>query len=498
MKNPLLDKLRAGRCIGAVWTALGSPTIAELMVLGEPDCIVFDLQHGLWTRPNLEYAIGMTRDRTVPLCRVQDDSYSAIGSALDAGAAGVIVPVVESAEQASLIVAAAKYPPEGRRSCGGIRPVLDAKAQVPAANAGILVCAMIETAAGVENAAEIAAVPGIDMIFIGPFDLALSLQTFPDFGPKHQAAVDTVKTACKSAKKPCGIFTPYASMAADRRAQGFQMVALTYDQDLVQAPSKAAIKLFSGTSGNDLIQDATALVTGCSRGIGPKIAEALLHAGAAKVYCAARNIDDLGDLITTDPGRLIPRQLDITSADQVAAAAKQCEDVTLLINNAGVNFNTPLFAIDETANARHEMEVNYFGTLAMCRAFQPVLKRNGGGAIVNMLSILAKVNLPLMGSLCASKAAALSMTQALRAELKGQGTHVMAVLPGAVDTEMTKDFQGPKIPPRLVAEAIVDGLKHRMEEVYPGDMGAGVAYGLSSDAKAVEHEFANYLPERRL
>jgi short-subunit dehydrogenase len=174
------------------------------------------------------------------------------------------------------------------------------------------------------------------------------------------------------------------------------------------------------------------------------------------------------------------------------------KDVTLLINNAGVNFNTPLMAIESMDNARREMEVNYFGTLAMCRAFQPILKANGGGAIVTMLSILSYVNLPLMGSLCASKAALLSLTQALRAELKAQGTHVMGVAPGAVDTDMTAGVNVPKIQPSYVAAAIVDGLRRRADEIYPGDMAAGVFYGLSGDPKAVEREFANYLPAARV
>ena len=132
-----------------MWVSLGSPTIAELMVQEGCDAILFDLQHGLWTRPTLEAAIGMTRGKAVPLVRPQDDSYFAIGNALDSGALGLIVPMVESAEQAKRIVAAAKYPPEGRRSFGGIRPALDWKQVVPKTNAAIFVAVMIETKAGV-------------------------------------------------------------------------------------------------------------------------------------------------------------------------------------------------------------------------------------------------------------------------------------------------------------------------------------------------------------
>ncbi|MGH6891764.1 MAG: SDR family oxidoreductase [Dongiaceae bacterium] len=498
MKNPILDKLRAGGSVGAMWTTLGSPIVAELMVEEGADALVFDLQHGLWTRPTLEAAIGMTRTKATPLVRTQDDSYFGIGSALDSGALGIIVPVVESAAQAARIVAAAKYPPQGRRSSGGIRSVIDAKAMVPKTNDAIFVAAMIETVAGVENAAAIAAVPGIDMLFIGPFDLSLSTGTFPDFGPRHEAAVQSVLQAAHKAGKSCGLFTLGETMAADRRRQGFQLAVLAYDQDLVQTPCKAAIRRFAEAPGKDLVAGSVALITGCNRGIGPETVRALLKAGAKKIYVGARRPDALKSLIAEAPDRLQALEIDVTRPEQIAAAAKMARDATLLVNNAGVNFNTPLVAIEGTDNARREMEVNYFGTLAMCRAFQPILKANGGGAIVNMLSILSHVNLPLMGSLCASKAALLSLTQAVRAELKAQGTHVMGVLPGAVDTDMTKGVEVPKIQPAYVAAAIVDGLRRRADEIYPGDMAAGVAYGLSGNPKAVEREFSNYLPAARV
>lgn len=498
MENPVLTKLRAGGCVGAMWASLGSPTIAELMVQQGCDAILFDLQHGLWTRPTLEAGIAAVRGKAVPLVRPQDDSFPAIGSALDAGALGLIVPMVESVEQARRIVMAAKYPPEGRRSFGGIRPAIDWKKKVPKTNAAIFVAAMIETRKGLENAAEIAAVPGIDMLFIGPSDLSLAMGTFPDFGPDHEAAMQSILQAARKSGKTCGLFTPNVTLAADRRLQGFQLVVLTYDQDLVETPSKAAIRRFSDAPGKSLVEGAVALVTGCNRGIGPETVRALLKGGAKKIYVSARKLDALKGLLAEAPDKLHPIALDITSKEQIAAAARAAKEVTLLVNNGGINFNTPLFAIESSDNARREMEVNYFGTLAMCRAFQPILKANGGGAIVNMLSILSHVNLPLMGSLCASKAALYSLTQALRAELKAQGTHVMGVLPGAVDTDMTAGVNVPKIQPPYVAAAIVDGLKRRAEEIYPGDMAAGVFYGLSGDPKAVEHEFANYLPEARV
>ena len=245
------------------------------------------------------------------------------------------------------------------------------------------------------------------------------------------------------------------------------------------------------------VKDCVALVTGANRGIGEQFVKALRAAGAKRIYAGARDAKSLS-VAPADRDVVVPIAIDVTREADIAAAAARCRDVTLLVNNAGVNFNTPLMGIPSLANARTEIETNYFGTLGMCRAFHPILKANGGGAIVNMLSILSLVNLPLMGSLCASKAALWSLTQALRAELKAQGTHVMGVLPGAVDTDMTAGVNVPKVQPGVIADAIVQGLKSRADEIFPGDMGAGVAFGLGGDPKAVEREFANYLPAARV
>ena len=145
----------------------------------------------------------------------------------------------------------------------------------------------------------------------------------------------------------------------------------------------------------------------------------------------------------------------------------------VLINNAGVNRTRGLIAASDLDSAREEMETNYFGTLSMCRAFAPVLKTNGGGCIVNLLSILSRVALPLMGSLCASKAAALRLTEGVRAELSAQNTLVIAVMPGAVDTDMSKDFPPPKMPPEEVAQAALEAIKTGTEESYPGEKAFG-------------------------
>lgn len=240
------------------------------------------------------------------------------------------------------------------------------------------------------------------------------------------------------------------------------------------------------------VEEATVLVTGTNRGIGRCLVDALYDGGAKKIYAGARDVAKLGDLATKDPDRIEAVTLDITNADQVAGAAVACGDITLLINNAGINFNRPLIGAASVDNARAEVETNYIGTLTMCRAFAPVLAANGGGMIVNILSILARVSIPAIGSLCASKAASWLMTQGVRAELAAQGTHVMAVLPGSVDTDMTP---GGESKPEDIAAQVLQAIRDDAEDLYPGDMAQGVSAGLAKDRKAVEKEFAAYLPQ---
>ena len=242
------------------------------------------------------------------------------------------------------------------------------------------------------------------------------------------------------------------------------------------------------------IKGSVALVTGANRGIGRSFVEALLARGAAKIYASARRPERLADLAERHKGIVVSLKLDITQPADISTAARQCRDVQLLVNNAGINLQAGLIAANDLAAARAEMETNYFGPLAMCRAFAPILAANGGGAVVNMLSILARVNLPMYGSLCASKAAALSLTQGVRGELAKQGTLVVAVMPGAVDTEMERNFPPPKLPPADAARVALDGVEQGLEEVYPGDMASGMSQGLAHDPKAVEKDLAKYLP----
>jgi ABC-type oligopeptide transport system ATPase subunit/NAD(P)-dependent dehydrogenase (short-subunit alcohol dehydrogenase family) len=242
------------------------------------------------------------------------------------------------------------------------------------------------------------------------------------------------------------------------------------------------------------IAGSVALVTGANRGIGRSFVKALLAMGARKIYAGARDIRGVEDLVKANPGKVVAIELDITKEADVTAAGVKCRDVSLLVNNAGINQKKSFLAAPDLEDARLEMRTNYFGPLQMCRTFAPILKANGGGAIVSMLSILSRVSLPAMGSLCASKAAALSLCQGVRAELAKQGTLVVSVMPGAVDTDMARDFPGAKENPDDVARAALQAVEQGTEDVYPGQMAQGIAAGLAQNPKAVEKEFAAYLP----
>uniref|UniRef100_B8HZ83 Short-chain dehydrogenase/reductase SDR n=1 Tax=Cyanothece sp. (strain PCC 7425 / ATCC 29141) TaxID=395961 RepID=B8HZ83_CYAP4 len=241
------------------------------------------------------------------------------------------------------------------------------------------------------------------------------------------------------------------------------------------------------------VQGSIALVTGANGGIGQYYIQGLQTAGASRIYAGVRNPDSLKDIVATDPDRIIPIPLDITDEASVQAAAETYSDVNLLINNAGVGFNQRLVADLNFDKVRSEIEVNYLGTLRMCLAFAPVLKANGGGAIVNMLTMLAKVNFPLNASYCASKAAALLATQGIRAELASQKTLVVGVMPGTVDTKMSKDFPPPKVAPEEVVRAALQAVIDGVEDVYPGEQAQEMQAQLLQDPKAVEKWMAGIL-----
>ncbi len=243
------------------------------------------------------------------------------------------------------------------------------------------------------------------------------------------------------------------------------------------------------------IEKTVALVTGANRGIGKAFVETLRNAGVKKIYAAARDVASLAELTAGDSGRTVALELDVTDAKQVRAAAKQAQDVTLLVNNAGVAFFRGFISADDIEGARREMDVNYFGTLEMSRVFAPILKSNGGGAVINLASIASHVNFPILGPYSASKAAVHSLTQGIRAELSSQGTQVIGVYPGPVDTDMAKDFDAPKVPPAQIAEAALKALAEGTEDVYPDPMAVELHGNLLHDPKAVEKHVGEMRPE---
>jgi NAD(P)-dependent dehydrogenase (short-subunit alcohol dehydrogenase family) len=221
------------------------------------------------------------------------------------------------------------------------------------------------------------------------------------------------------------------------------------------------------------IKGSKAPVTGANRGLGLAFVRALREGGCAKIYAAARRVNT----VTAD-GVINPIQLDICNSEHVVSAASQCPDVDLLINNAGVAALTPSPAAPTIDNARQEMETNYFGTLAMCRAFAPVLKNNGGGTLVNILSTASWFGFPMQGSYCASKAAEWSLTMAIRFELREQGTLVVGVHAGYIDTDMAADVSAPKSRPESVVARVLSGIENNEEEILADERAQSVRFEL--------------------
>lgn len=240
------------------------------------------------------------------------------------------------------------------------------------------------------------------------------------------------------------------------------------------------------------IKGTTALVTGANRGIGEAVVDALVAAGAAKVYAGARNVADLAPLTARHGARVVAVQLDVTNPAQIAAAVSIAPDVQLLVNNAGFAghaggaFTDPKWI---TAG-RQEMDINFFGTFAVSQAFAPVLAKNGGGVITNIASMASLVNFALLASYSASKAAVHSLTQATRMMLKGQGTQVLGVYPGPIDTRMAEGIPFDKTSPADAAKAIIAGIEAGAEEIFPDPMSQGMGSGYFANPKETERQIA--------
>jgi NAD(P)-dependent dehydrogenase (short-subunit alcohol dehydrogenase family) len=231
------------------------------------------------------------------------------------------------------------------------------------------------------------------------------------------------------------------------------------------------------------LKDATVFITGANRGLGLAFARHALAGGARKVYGAAR--DPASILL---PG-LVPIALDVTDPAQVAAAAADCGDVTLVVNNAGIADFGGLLEGDSSAALAPMMETNVYGLLRVSRAFAPVLKANGGGALLNVLSVASWLSAPALASYAVSKAAAWSATNGLRNELRAQGTQVLGLHVGFIDTDLTRGIDAPKLAPDFVAAQAFAALGNGDSEVAVGELTQQIKRGLS-DAPGIYIDFA--------
>ena len=236
-----------------------------------------------------------------------------------------------------------------------------------------------------------------------------------------------------------------------------------------------------------ITRDSIALVTGANRGIGAALVRCLADAGVGKIYAGARSLASFDD--ATLPDKVIPIELDVTRHDQVDRLATRTSDVTLLFNNAGV-----LTFGDILSTAWNEvelnLEVNYLGKLRLVRTLVPVIERNGGGAIVNMLTLVALASMPGLSVYSASKAAAWSMTQSLRSNLSDRNIRVYSAFPGAVDTAMLAGVDMEKAAPDDVAKSILEGIIDGREDIFPDPMSSSVYSAWIKDHKAIEKQFA--------
>jgi NAD(P)-dependent dehydrogenase (short-subunit alcohol dehydrogenase family) len=234
------------------------------------------------------------------------------------------------------------------------------------------------------------------------------------------------------------------------------------------------------------LKGAVVLLTGAGGGIGAALTEALLAAGAAEIISTGRNHPPAHP-------RVRQETVDITHLPSLRALAERCaQRVTVVIACAGVNANQRLFTPGFEAAARREIDVNYFGLLNLAATFAPAMQARGSGLFVHLLTFLSHVNLPTMASYCASKAAAHSLTQALRAELGRSGVQVCGVYPAVVDTAMSRDIPGPKLAPAELAQAILQAIASGTEDLYPGV--AATAYQqYAADHKDAERRMASRL-----
>jgi NAD(P)-dependent dehydrogenase (short-subunit alcohol dehydrogenase family) len=234
------------------------------------------------------------------------------------------------------------------------------------------------------------------------------------------------------------------------------------------------------------VANKSVLITGANRGIGQALVTEAIRRGAKRVYAGTR-----GALQHAD-ARVTPLTLDVTNASQIQRGVGEVDTLDVLINNAGIAIYDDLSNSDVIGQ---HLAVNFFGMLNVTRAFLPLLERSKG-TIVNNLSIVALAPLPIIPAYSISKAAALSMTQSLRALLAGQGVTVHAAFLGPIDTDMNRGFNIPKASTESAAQGIFDGLERGEEEIFPDPVSQQIAEGWRKGvAKALEHQFAAFMPQ---
>ena len=235
------------------------------------------------------------------------------------------------------------------------------------------------------------------------------------------------------------------------------------------------------------INNKVALVTGANRGIGKTLVEALVRAGASKVYAAVRNIESASPLIQDFGDKVVPISIDLSNPETIKEAAEVAADSQIIINNAGVLKTAGPLDESAASNMKFEFDVNVYGLLHMAQAFAPVLKKNGGGAFVQLNSVATIKAFANVGTYSASKAAAYSLTQSLRDDLAKQGTIVVSVHPGPIATDMADQAGLTEVaqPASVVADAVLAAIVNGDFHVFPDDIAKQIGGAYDSFAKNV-------------
>ncbi len=235
------------------------------------------------------------------------------------------------------------------------------------------------------------------------------------------------------------------------------------------------------------IKDNVALVTGANRGIGKAIVDSLIEHGAKKVYAAVRNVDSAKPLVEKYGDKVVPIEMDLGKPDTITAASQKATDVELVVNNAGVLKPASPLAENAIESLLYEIDINVSGLLRVAQAFAPILKANGGGALVQLNSVASMKNFADFSTYSASKAAAYSITQGLKEKLEEQGTQVVSVHPGPIDTDMAHNAGMGEMaePPSLVADSIIAALKADEFHAFPDSMAKQIWGQYESYAKNI-------------